>query len=83
MTDHDLIEKMQILEIDHTPDGWPPVRMGEISRLAKMYTDLRVTVETFLRDLDAHEARVQPSEIRMNSAMWMQVQAFRNLLGDK
>lgn len=43
---------------------------------------LQTTVRTFLHDLDAHEERVKPSQIKMNHAMWMQVQAFRNLVGE-
>lgn len=46
----------------------------------KRIAELEVTIGTFLHDLDAHEGKVFPSEIRMNHAMWMQVQAFRNLL---
>ena len=84
MTDSDLIAKMQLMEVDHTPDGYPTVTMGEISRLVKMCTDYRATIQTFLHDLDAHnEDEAKNGPILMDSMMWMQVQAFRNMLEDK
>jgi len=34
MTDTDkLIKRMRTLEIDHEPDGWPAIRMRDISAL--------------------------------------------------
>jgi hypothetical protein len=36
MTDYELIEKMKVLKVDHAPDGWPAVRMEEISRLTAL-----------------------------------------------
>lgn len=32
-TETPLVERMRGLEVDHTPDGWPAVRMREISEL--------------------------------------------------
>lgn len=55
----------------------------ELRKLRNRTKALEVTISTFLHDLDAHEELVNPSEIRMNSAMWMQVQAFRNLLNNQ
>lgn len=36
MTDSELIENMKILHLDHSPDGWPSVRMSEISQLIEI-----------------------------------------------
>ena len=33
MTDKELLENMKILHLDHAPDGWPSVRMSDISQL--------------------------------------------------
>lgn len=33
MTDEELIKNMKILHLDHAPDGWPSVRMSDISQL--------------------------------------------------
>lgn len=29
----DLIERLRLLEIDHAPDGWPAIRMCDVSAL--------------------------------------------------
>lgn len=60
----------------------PQCLPADIRTLRKRCETIETTVRTFLHDLDAHEKRVQPSEIKMNSAMWMQVEAFRKLLAE-
>lgn len=34
MSNKNLIERIRSFEIDHTPDGWPAIRMRDISALA-------------------------------------------------
>jgi hypothetical protein len=61
MTDNELIEKMQVLEVDHTPDGYPAVTMGEISRLTELALKtlaIRVICATKHESKEAFIARV-------------------------
>ena len=37
----DIVEQMKLLEIDHEPDGWPAVRMKEITELCDIIKQLR------------------------------------------
>lgn len=34
--ERDLLERMKLLEVDHTPDGWPAVQMKDISAMVVM-----------------------------------------------
>ncbi|HEY6021976.1 MAG TPA: hypothetical protein VIY48_19565 [Candidatus Paceibacterota bacterium] len=57
--------------------GEPEIRVRAEHRVRL----LEVTISTFLHDLDSHNDQYGP--IIMNGAMWLQVQAFRNLLEKK
>ena len=53
---------------------------AEIAReMLRRYDDLATTVRTFLYDIDAHSSSGGPP-LELKPHMWMQVQAFRNLL---
>ena len=53
-TERDLVANMRVLEADHEPDGWPAVRMREISALCDEIERLRAALAS--RD----EASQQP-----------------------
>jgi len=40
----DIVEEMRGFEIDHEPDGWPPVRMRQVSSLCDEIERLRAMV---------------------------------------
>ena len=42
-----LIERMRLLEVDHTPVGWPAVQMQDITALLDTIERLRVYLEGY------------------------------------
>jgi hypothetical protein len=40
----DLLARMRVLEIDHDPDGWPAVKMRDVSALCDEIERLRAAV---------------------------------------
>jgi len=52
MNINQLIEKMRVLETDHDPDGWPAVRMSQISTLCD-------AVESAIPALDLLQTRLE------------------------
>lgn len=46
----ELIERMRVLECDHDPDGWPAVRMRDISAMRDEIERLRA-IESAARNL--------------------------------
>lgn len=40
-----LLERMRLLESDHPPDGWPAVRMRDVSALCDEIDRLRAAIE--------------------------------------
>lgn len=45
MQDDEFVNTMRLLVIDHKPDGWPAVRMSEISRLCNIIDRLKSQLE--------------------------------------
>lgn len=41
----DLLERMRGFEIDHVPEGWPAIRMRDISALCDAINDLQATLQ--------------------------------------
>lgn len=71
------------LAYDHASGDFGAALDGYSEQAAALERELevlKVTVRTFLHDLDAHEEVVNPSEIMMNNGMWLQVAAFRRLV---
>ena len=68
----DLVERMRGFESDHTPDGWPAVRMREISGLCDEITALRAELAEAKKDaerldfLDSLPLRTDPSLRKCN-----------------
>ena len=56
--EHDLVANMRALEADHEPDGWPAVRMKEISALCDEIERLRAALAS--RDEAAQQPQGQP-----------------------
>ena len=40
MNDQDLIEKLRLLEKDHEPEGYPSIKMKDISRLLDILEEI-------------------------------------------
>ncbi len=40
----DIVEEMRGFEIDHEPDGWPAVRMRQVSALCNEIDRLRISI---------------------------------------
>ena len=64
---NELVRATRLLEIDHRPDGWPCVQMGEISALCDLVEDLEAKLQdqtiryhTRIKDL---EVQLQPDRI--------------------
>ncbi len=52
----DIISRMRLLEADHKPDGWPAVRMCEITALCNMIEEDRDKLEDgIVTDYGAHD----------------------------
>ena len=60
----DIVEEMRGFEIDHEPDGWPAVRMRQISALCDEIDRLRKDEKrlNWLADRDNHIGNVQLPE---------------------
>jgi hypothetical protein len=41
----DLVQQMRVFEVDHTPDGWPAIRMREVSALCDEIEALKLAEE--------------------------------------
>ena len=52
----DIIEEMRGFEIDHEPDGWPAVRMRQVSALCDEVERLR-RIESAAKNLIAQKGR--------------------------
>ena len=55
MKHHDLIERMRSFETDHTPDGWPAIRMRDISALCDAIESLLAEVSRLTHNLQVTE----------------------------
>lgn len=58
MTDYELIEHMQSLTTDHAPDGWPAVRMSEITQLTELASKTLAIREMVTTDRESKESFV-------------------------
>lgn len=46
----DIVEEMRGFEIDHEPEGWPAIRMRQISALCDEIDRLRAAIQAVLPD---------------------------------
>jgi hypothetical protein len=58
MTNKEFINYIRGFEVDHTPEGWPAIKMGEVSRLLDMVDRYREALEitvSALQDISVGE----------------------------
>ena len=63
-----LIERMRRLEIDHAPDGYPPVKMRYISAICERLAELDSDLELAEREVDDAREDVYQAMIAIKEA---------------
>ena len=56
----DLVDRMSVYEVDHLPEGWPAIKMKDVSALCDAVMHLAKTNSVDLEKMTVAETRVKP-----------------------